>query len=63
VGRLIPAGTGYSFHAEQRRTREQMIADELHGLETAAAAKLAKAAEEAEAAAEADAQASDAAAS
>ena len=61
VGRLIPAGTGYSFHAEQRRTREQMIADELHGLETAAAAKLAKAAEEAEAAA--DAQASDAAAS
>jgi DNA-directed RNA polymerase subunit beta' len=58
VGRLIPAGTGYSFHAEQRRTREQMIADELQGLETAAAAKLAKAAEDA--AADAESQASDA---
>jgi DNA-directed RNA polymerase subunit beta' len=60
VGRLIPAGTGYSFHAEQRRTREQMIADELQGLETAAAAKLAKAAEDA--AARAEAEESDAAA-
>ena len=32
VGRLIPAGTGYSFHAEQRRTREDMLAEELQGL-------------------------------
>jgi len=37
VGRLIPAGTGYSYHAEQRRTREQMLAAELQGLETAQA--------------------------
>ena len=60
VGRLIPAGTGYSFHAEQRRTREQMLADELQGLETATAAKLAKAAEDA--AAQSEAEQSDAAA-
>ncbi len=33
VGRLIPAGTGYSYHAEQRRTREQELAEELLGLE------------------------------
>jgi len=33
VGRLIPAGTGFSYHAEQRRTREQMLAAELQGLE------------------------------
>jgi len=38
VGRLIPAGTGFSFHAEQRRTREEMLADELAGLEQEAAA-------------------------
>ncbi len=33
VGRLIPAGTGYSHHADQRRTREDQIADELQELE------------------------------
>ena len=33
VGRLIPAGTGFSFHAEQRRTREDMLAEELQGLD------------------------------
>jgi len=40
VGRLIPAGTGYSFHAEQRRSREDMLAAELQELaqEQAAAA-------------------------
>jgi DNA-directed RNA polymerase subunit beta' len=32
VGRLIPAGTGYKYHAEQRRTREQMLVDELADL-------------------------------
>jgi DNA-directed RNA polymerase subunit beta' len=38
VGRLIPAGTGFKFHAEQRRTREELLADELAVLaqETAA---------------------------
>ncbi|RMF95255.1 MAG: DNA-directed RNA polymerase subunit beta' [Gammaproteobacteria bacterium] len=36
VGRLIPAGTGFSFHAEQRRTREQELSAELRGLEQAA---------------------------
>ena len=38
VGRLIPAGTGYSYHAEQRRTREQELAEELRELEEASAA-------------------------
>ncbi len=33
VGRLIPAGTGYSHHAEQRRTREDQLADDLKELE------------------------------
>ena len=33
VGRLIPAGTGFSFHADQRRTREEMLAEELKVLE------------------------------
>ncbi len=36
VGRLIPAGTGYRFHADKRRTREQELADELQSLEQAA---------------------------
>jgi DNA-directed RNA polymerase subunit beta' len=35
VGRLIPAGTGYRFHAEQRRTREQELRMELQGLDEA----------------------------
>jgi DNA-directed RNA polymerase subunit beta' len=38
VGRLIPAGTGYSHHAEQRRTREEELAAELQGLEEESAA-------------------------
>ena len=38
VGRLIPAGTGYSYHAEQRRTREQELAAELRELDQASAA-------------------------
>ena len=33
VGRLIPAGTGFSYHADQRRTREEMLAEELKVLE------------------------------
>ncbi len=42
VGRLIPAGTGYSFHAEQRRSREDLLAEELQDLaqEQAAAAEV-----------------------
>ena len=35
VGRLIPAGTGFSHHAERRRTREQDLADQLKELEAA----------------------------
>ena len=46
VGRLIPAGTGYSFHAEQRRTREDMLAEELQGLDKAAAAPASEASAE-----------------
>jgi DNA-directed RNA polymerase subunit beta' len=38
VGRLIPAGTGYSFHAEQRRTREDLLAEELKELDEQQAA-------------------------
>ena len=37
VGRLIPAGTGFSYHAGQRRTREQELSEELRGLEEAEA--------------------------
>ncbi len=36
VGRLIPAGTGLAFHAEQRRQRRVMTADEVLAAETAA---------------------------
>ncbi|HHQ15173.1 MAG TPA: DNA-directed RNA polymerase subunit beta', partial [Chromatiales bacterium] len=54
VGRLIPAGTGYSHHAEQRRTREQELSEELRGLEEGAAEAAAEAAK-AGAAAEAEA--------
>ena len=32
VGRLIPAGTGYRYHAQQRRTREQELRTELQAL-------------------------------
>jgi DNA-directed RNA polymerase subunit beta' len=38
VGRLIPAGTGYSHHLEKRRSREDELAFELQELEQAAAA-------------------------
>ena len=37
VGRLIPAGTGYRFHADKRRTREQQLAEELQSLEQSSA--------------------------
>ncbi len=33
VGRLIPAGTGYRYHAQQRRTREQELRTELQALD------------------------------
>jgi DNA-directed RNA polymerase subunit beta' len=33
VGRLIPAGTGYRYHSEQRRTREQELRMELQALD------------------------------
>ena len=37
VGRLIPAGTGYAYHAEQRKNRDlaEVLAAELQGLEKA----------------------------
>jgi DNA-directed RNA polymerase subunit beta' len=38
VGRLIPAGTGYRYHADKRRTREQQLAQELQSLEETATA-------------------------
>jgi DNA-directed RNA polymerase subunit beta' len=38
VGRLIPAGTGYSHHLEKRRSREDELAFELQELDQAAAA-------------------------
>jgi DNA-directed RNA polymerase subunit beta' len=49
VGRLIPAGTGFSYHAERRRTHEDRMAEEFRTLaaetEAAAAAEAAQAAE------------------
>lgn len=35
VGRLIPGGTGFAHHEERRRTREDILADELKSLEAA----------------------------
>jgi DNA-directed RNA polymerase subunit beta' len=35
VGRLIPAGTGYAYHEERRRTQEDILAAELKGLDVA----------------------------
>ena len=35
VGRLIPAGTGFAHHEERRKTQEDILADELKGLESA----------------------------
>ena len=49
VGRLIPAGTGYKYHMEQRRTREDELAAELQELDEQVA-KAAAAEAEAEAA-------------
>ncbi|MGI9343913.1 MAG: DNA-directed RNA polymerase subunit beta', partial [Gammaproteobacteria bacterium] len=56
VGRLIPAGTGFSYHTEQRRSREDEIARELQELEQAVAEEAA-----AEAAATSDDEATPAA--
>jgi DNA-directed RNA polymerase subunit beta' len=33
VGRLIPAGTGYAYHEERRRTQEDILSAELKGLD------------------------------
>ena len=35
VGRLIPAGTGYAYHEERRRTQEDILAAELQELDAA----------------------------
>ena len=48
VGRLIPAGTGYAYHTEQRRTREDELASELRELEQVALLAEEAAAKEAE---------------
>ncbi len=37
VGRLIPAGTGYAYHEERRRTEEDILAEELKELESSLA--------------------------
>jgi DNA-directed RNA polymerase subunit beta' len=37
VGRLIPAGTGYAYHEERRRTQEDILADELKELDASSA--------------------------
>ena len=36
VGRLIPAGTGFAYHQQRRRTEEDILSEELKGLESAA---------------------------
>ncbi|MGD8323563.1 MAG: DNA-directed RNA polymerase subunit beta', partial [Gammaproteobacteria bacterium] len=53
VGRLIPAGTGYAYHEERRRTQEDILAAELKELDAAqqreeAASESAESAETAE---------------
>ncbi|HEY5624793.1 MAG TPA: DNA-directed RNA polymerase subunit beta', partial [Gammaproteobacteria bacterium] len=35
VGRLIPAGTGFAHHEERRRSQEDILSEELKGLEEA----------------------------
>jgi DNA-directed RNA polymerase subunit beta' len=57
VGRLIPAGTGYAYHAERRQTQEDILSAELRELDATNAAKAAAqaAAETAEATAGAEA--------
>jgi len=42
VGRLIPAGTGYAYHEERRRSQEDILAAELKELDIAAAAAAAR---------------------
>jgi DNA-directed RNA polymerase subunit beta' len=37
VGRLIPAGTGYAYHQERRRTQEEILSKELKELEASQA--------------------------
>jgi DNA-directed RNA polymerase subunit beta' len=37
VGRLIPAGTGYAYHEERRRTQEDILSAELKELEASQA--------------------------
>jgi DNA-directed RNA polymerase subunit beta' len=37
VGRLIPAGTGYAYHQERRRTQEDILSAELKELEASQA--------------------------
>ena len=32
VGRLIPAGTGYTYHIKRKAKRAKMLAAELHGV-------------------------------
>jgi DNA-directed RNA polymerase subunit beta' len=61
VGRLIPAGTGYAYHEERRRTQEDVLAEELRGLDItrAAAADAEAAAVEAAGVAAADASEAD----
>ena len=57
VGRLIPAGTGYAYHEERRRTQEEILAAELKELESAQ--ELSQAAQAEETAAEAAEQAAE----
>ena len=51
VGRLIPAGTGYAYHSEQRKNRDraQVLAAELQGLEKATQKEVEAAVEQPEA--------------
>ncbi len=42
VGRLIPAGTGFAYHAERRRSHEDRVKEELLALEEARVAAEAK---------------------
>ena len=42
VGRLIPAGTGYAYHAERRQTQEEILSAELRELDATNAAKAAQ---------------------
>src|SRR5690606_3535336 len=57
VGRLIPAGTGFAYHEERRRTQEDILAAELKGLDAARDRAAQEAREEAAAEAGTDAEA------